>query len=415
MRFATRRIPSDEHRPVLSQATEVTFLPMTAIGEQGGVDLSIVRGIEEVTSGYTQFFDGDVVVAKITPCFENGKGALLRGMLGGVGFGTTELYVLTPGSDLDGRFLYFITVSAPFRRLGEASMTGAAGQKRVTEEFVRDYRVPVPPLSQQRAIADYIDRQTGRLDALVAAKERALGLLAEKRRALITLAVTRGVDPHAPLRDSGIPWLGGIPAHWETRRLKFISPQITVGIVVTPAKYYEVTGVPCLRSLNVREHGLSDADLVFISEESNLLHSKSIIGVDDLVAVRSGKPGTTAVVDERFDGANCIDLIIIRRSYCVSSAFLAHFLNSDPAKMQFLSGSGGAIQQHFNIETAGGLLVPLPPLQEQLDIVAAVSSATAKIDALRIATERTISLLRERRDVLIAGAVTGHTDIGSVA
>ena len=161
IRFATRRTPPDEHQHLVSQATEVTFLPMKAIGEQGGLDLSAVRDINEVNSGYVPFFDGDVVVAKITPCFENGKGALVSGTLGGVGFGTTELYVLTPISDLNGRFLYFITVSAPFRQLGAASMTGAAGQKRVPEEFVRDYRIPIPPLPQQRAIANYLDPRDG--------------------------------------------------------------------------------------------------------------------------------------------------------------------------------------------------------------------------------------------------------------
>ena len=96
-------------------------------------------------------------------------------------------------------------------------------EARDSEDFVRDYRIPVPPLAQQRAIADYLDRETARLDALVAAKERVLGLLAEKRRALITRAVTRGLDPRAPLRDSGIPWLGEIPAHWETWKLGIVA------------------------------------------------------------------------------------------------------------------------------------------------------------------------------------------------
>ncbi|MDE2718919.1 MAG: restriction endonuclease subunit S, partial [Chloroflexota bacterium] len=259
---------------------------------------------------------------------------------------------------------------------------------------------------------DYLNYETTRLDDLIAEKERLLSLLAEKRRALITRAVTRGLATRPFLRESGVSWLEEIPVHWETRRLKFLSPEITVGIVVTPAKYYEATGVPCLRSLNVQEHSLSDADLVFISEESNLLHSKSIIRVGDLVAVRSGQPGTTAVVDQRFDGANCIDLILIRKSHFIDSDFLAHFLNSDPAKMQFLSGSGGAIQQHFNIETAAGLVVPLPPLQEQRDIVAAVSKATSKVDALSTATRGTIALLREKRSAVIAGTVTGRVNVG---
>lgn len=335
-------------------------------------------------------------------------GEFLRAKRGAVS-STTAL--VTPKS-VDPTFFFWACKAQEDRVRAE---TVGMGIPHVNGEFLVSLRIQLPHTSQQRAIAHYLDRETARLDALVTEKERLLDLLAEKRQALITRAVTRGLSPNSPLRESGVPWLGKIPVHWETRRLKFLSPQITVGIVVTPAKYYETAGVPCLRSLNVREHSLLDVDLVFISEESNLLHSKSIIRAGDLVAVRSGQPGTTAVVDQRFDGANCIDLIIIRGSHCIDSAFLAYFLNSTPAKMQFLSGSGGAIQQHFNIETASGLVVPLPPLQEQRNIVAAVSKATAKVDALSTAARRTIVLLRERRSALIAGVVTGHINIGNAA
>ena len=324
------------------------------------------------------------------------------------------LHLVRGRDDSEPRFLAYLLRHAATQQWFDVLCNRSTIRHFTVDKF-REMWTWLPRSSTQRAIADYLDRETARLDALVAEKERVLALLAEKRRALITRTVTRGLDPNVPLRDSGIPWLGEIPAHWETCRLKFLSPQITVGIVVTPAKYYEVTGVPCLRSLNVREHGLSDADLVFISEKSNRLHSKSIIHVGDLVAVRSGQPGTTAVVDQRFDGANCIDLIIIRRSHCINSDFLAHFLNSDPAKMQFLAGSGGAIQQHFNIETAANLVLPLPSLGEQREIVAAVSKTTAEVNALSTATERTIALLGERRAALIAAAVTGQFDLVSAA
>jgi type I restriction enzyme S subunit len=116
-------------------------------------------------------------------------------------------------------------------------------------------------------------------------------------------------------------------------------------------------------------------------------------------------------VDSRFDGGNCIDLIIIRKSQRIDSEFLAHFLNSEPSKMQFLSGSGGAIQQHFNIETAASLVVPLPPYDEQHKIVGAIGAETAKVDALTGTTSGTILLLRERRAALIAAAVTGQIDL----
>ena len=140
-----------------------------------------------------------------------------------------HLALLRPRKQTDGRG---IPVPVP---TGEACpcSTGAGGERRDalrdTEVGDRGDDVPVPPLPQQRAIADYLDRETARLDALVAAKERVLGLLAEKRRALITRAVTRGLDPRAPLRDSGIPWLGEIPAHWRSMRLRFLMRHLEQG------------------------------------------------------------------------------------------------------------------------------------------------------------------------------------------
>ena len=144
--------PTERQRRLLTEASQVTFLPMQSIGEQGSLDLSSTRDHDDVKNGFTQFFDGDVVVAKITPCFENGKGALVQGLLGGIGYGTTELHVLRPGSGTQGRFLYYVTASGAFRKLGEGSMTGAAGQKRVTGGFVSDYRVALPPIEIQAAI-----------------------------------------------------------------------------------------------------------------------------------------------------------------------------------------------------------------------------------------------------------------------
>jgi type I restriction enzyme S subunit len=284
----------------------------------------------------------------------------------------------------------------------------SAAQPGLAVEAITALKIPVPPFDEQNAIADLLDGETARLDALVAAKERWLELLAEKRRVLMTRAVTRGLDPAVPLRDSGLGWLGQIPMHWRVKRLKFVSPFITVGIVVTPSKYYQDKGVPCLRSLNVKDTGLVDDELVYISEESHEELAKSKVNAGDLVIVRSGQPGTTAVVDKRFDGANCIDLIIVRRPQTEDSHFLAHFLNSDVARAEFGGGSGGAIQQHFNIETAKDLAVALPSLDEQRAIVAYISAETAKLDALRAATERTIDLLKERRAALIAAAVTGQ-------
>ena len=154
---------------------------------------------------------------------------------------------------------------------------------------------------------------------------------------------------------------------------------------------------------------------MFISDEANELHAKSKLRAGDLVAVRSGQPGTTAVIPPELDGCNCIDLIIIRKPISGSEWFLCWYLASDVAVMQFSIGSGGAIQQHFNVSTAMDLVVPMPPADEQQSIVAFINAETAKLDALSAEAQRAIDLLQERRTALISAAVTGQIDVRSLA
>ncbi len=218
LRFRLQVGPSKselEEREDLQPESEVPFLPMEAIGENGGLDLSKAKTLEDVVDGYTYFREGDVLVAKITPCFENGKGALAEGLKDRVGFGTTELHVLRPGSELDKQFLFYVTRAYSFRKIGAAWMYGAGGQKRVPDDFICNLRWPIPSLSEQCAIAAYLDREAARIDALVAKKERLIELLEEKRTALISRAVTRGLDPDVALKNSGVEWLGEIPAGWD--------------------------------------------------------------------------------------------------------------------------------------------------------------------------------------------------------
>ncbi|MCK2096578.1 restriction endonuclease subunit S [Thauera aromatica] len=215
--------PSKSELAEWSRDTEVSFLPMEAIGDDGSLNLERVRPISEVETGYTYFRDGDVTVAKITPCFENGKGALMNGLREGAGFGTTELIVIRPRADhVSSNYLNWIFRSRQFRQLGEASMYGAGGQKRVPDEFVRNFAIAFPPPAEQTTIAAFLDRETAKIDALLAEQEKLIALLAEKRQATISHAVTKGLNPDAPMKDSGVAWLGEVPAHWKVARMKHI-------------------------------------------------------------------------------------------------------------------------------------------------------------------------------------------------
>jgi len=412
MRFLVRRELSDEQRQVLAGATQATFLPMENIGEQGELDCLIIRDIDDVRSGYTRFFDGDVVVAKITPCFENGKGALIRGTLNGIGFGTTELHVLSPGSEIDAQYLYYITASDRFRRLGEAAMFGAAGQKRVPEDFVRDYCVPVPPLAQQRAIVDYLDRETVRLDTLLAEKERLLKLLTEKRQALITRAVTRGLDSDAPMRDSGILWIGDVPAHWNLAPLRFLVSFVGGATPDTGKRKYWSGDIPWVSPKDMKYREIDD------SED----HVNQLAVFD--TALRMIPPGSVLVVVRGMILAHSFPAAITKAAVTINQDmkallcregldpwFLRDFFKGIEYHLITLTDSSAHGTRKLETERLGQILIPLPPRVEQQQITRYILDSTNRIDEVRTATECTVALLRERRAALIAAAVTGQIDV----
>lgn len=167
---------------------------MDVVNEYGGIRLNQTRVKTEVGGGYTEFQDGDVVIAKITPCFENGKGSIATGLVNSVAYGTTELHVLRAFQVLDYRFLFYLTITDGYRKLGESEMYGAGGQKRVPPEFCKNFLTPLPPLPEQTAIATYLDRETATIDRLVTKVEAAVARLQEYRTALITAAVTGKIN-----------------------------------------------------------------------------------------------------------------------------------------------------------------------------------------------------------------------------
>jgi type I restriction enzyme, S subunit len=288
----------------------------------------------------------------------------------------------------------------------------SAAQPGLAVDLIANLHLLVPPPEQQRAIAAYLDRETAQIDALIAAKERLLALLAEKRRALITHAVTRGLDPHALLRESGLPWLGQISAHWEIKRLRHISSDITVGVVVNPSSYVTSYGVPFLFGGDVTEQGIDTTKARRIPPEvSRGELAKTCLRTGDVVTVRVGYPGVTAVVPPELDGANCASMMLIRGSSSFDSYWLGFAMNSRIGRSQVEVVQYGAAQEQFNISHALDFRFPVPPIEEQRAIVAHIVAETTKLDSLAAATERTVALLKERRAALIAAAVTGQVDV----
>jgi type I restriction enzyme S subunit len=415
LRFVLTLNPSKAEVANLPVDTDVSFIPMDAVGEYGGLRLEMTKPLASLEDGYTYFRDGDILVAKITPCFENAKGALAASLTNGVGFGTTELHVLRPGPTLEARFLFYVTLSHPFRNLGEGEMYGAGGQKRVPEEFIRDFRHPIPSLTEQRAIAAFLDRETAKIDALTTKKERLLELLEEKRTALITHAVTKGLDPSVPMKKSGVEWLGEIPAAWEVRRLRHVSPSLGVGVVVNPSQYIADDGVPFIYGSDIVEGRILADQARRISEKDSQRLPKSQLHTGDLVMVRVGAPGVTAVIREDLEGANCASVLVIRQSPRVHSDWLCYALNAHHVRSQVELVQYGAAQEQFNVSHAVNFVVAIPPLPEQQRITSVLDVATAKIDSLAAEIRKAIALLHEYRTALISAAVTGQIDVSVAA
>jgi type I restriction enzyme S subunit len=201
LRFVIESNPVKSKLNKTDSATQVSFIPMDAIGEYGGIRLDQNREIGEVYSGYTYLADKDVIVAKITPCFENGKGALAEGLTNGIGFGTTELHVMRPENEINKKWLFYLSISHAFRKIGESEMYGAGGQKRVPENFIKNFRVGIPPLDEQNEIVRFIDIEINKLNKMIAINKAAIENLQDYRDSLITASVTGQLD----LSNSPLP------------------------------------------------------------------------------------------------------------------------------------------------------------------------------------------------------------------
>ena len=261
---------------------------------------------------------------------------------------------------------------------GEAAVPG------LNRETAYENTVGIPPVFRQRDIADYLNQETAKLDRLVTAKERLLEIVAEKRRALISRAVTRGLNPKAPLRESGLSWVGQIPSHWAIMKLKHVA-FLKSGDAITSDSITESGEYPVYGGNGIRGYTSSfthNGDYVLIGRQGALCGN---------INIASGRfwASEHAVV-AHIQGENDFN-------------WLGELLRV----MNLNQYSQSAAQPGLSVGFVANLQLPIPPLREQRHIAAHIGRETAKLDSVRAAAERTIGLLKERRVALIAEAVTG--------
>jgi type I restriction enzyme S subunit len=342
---------------------------------------------------------GDVLFGKLRPYLAKAWVAEFSGRC------TTELLVMRP-VEAEARFLCYICLWRDFIDAVDASTFGSK-MPRADWDFIGNMSVPVPEWAKQVAIADYLDRETARLDALVAAKERVLGLLAEKRRALITRAVTRGLNSRAPLRDSGIPWLGEIPAHWQTRRAAWLFHERDErGEADLPLLEVSINAGVVLREFSDEriESTAADFDTYKVARQGDVVFNKMRMW-----------QGAVGVVPQ--DGLVSPDYVVAAPAGPLSPQYAGLLFRTAMFSAECARRSHGIVWDRLRLYWEGfrEIELPLPPVEVQEGIVVRTVEGTAKLDALRVATAKTIALLTERRTALIAAAVTGQISVPGAA
>ena len=213
----------------------------------------------------------------------------------------------------------------------EQQAHGIIGMVHVTKGRLGGVYVPLPSTDEQSAIAAFLDRETSKIDALVDEQRLLIELLKEKRQALISHTVTKGLSGSVPMKDSGIEWLGQVPAHWGVGTLIRVAERVIVGIAEAAVHAYADVGIPILRSANIRA-GKIIGEMLYVNPEYAAQRSSKSIRAGDLITVRTGHAGVTAVISEELDECHCFTMLITSLSKTSNSDYYCHWLNSAVAK-----------------------------------------------------------------------------------
>lgn len=351
--------------------------------------------------------DGDIVL-RLTD-LQNDKRSLRSALVNEKGIITSAYLAIRPtgaGSAYLSYLLRAYDLSKVFYSMG-----GGLRQSMKFSDLKR-MPVPVPSEPEQQAIATFLDRETAKIDALIAEQEKLIALLAEKRQATISHAVTRGLNPDAPMKNSGVPWLGEVPAHWRLSRVKGVSEFTTSGPRGWSERIVE-DGSLFIQSGDLNESlGLEyeTAKRVNVGDDAEATRTRLSEG-DVVVCITGAKTGNVAVCSSLDEPAYVNQhLCLIRPTDVVLGRFLAFALKSSVGQLQ-LELSQYGLKQGLSLENVREVWVAYPPRNEQAAIVAWLDASMDRFKSLASAAETGVSLLRERRSALIAAAVTGQIDV----
>lgn len=431
-----------------------SFIPMKCVEEESGRFESLGdRRVGEVRRGYTSFRNGDVIVAKVTPCMENGKAAVLKGLTNGIGFGSTEFFTLRPSSRLDPYFLLHFVLQHSFRQRAAQNMAGAVGLRRVPRPYLEQQIIPLPSISEQKRIVAEIEKQFTRLEAGTAALRRVQANLKRYRAAVLKAACEGRLVPTEAelaktekrkakfetgeqllariLKERREKWTGRgtyrhpaspsvqalpeLPVGWEWATVEQLAaPQpnaITDGPFGSNLKteHYQNSGPRVVRLQNIGDGTYMDAE-AHISQSHFEGLQKHRIFANDLVIAGFGETLPRACIIPESLGPAIVkaDCIRFMSHGSVLPKYLNAALNCDPVRKRTTGMIHGVGRPRLNLGEIKSIVLPLPPLAEQTRIVAEVERRLSVIEGLEAMVAANLQRAARLRQAVLQRAFSGQ-------
>jgi type I restriction enzyme S subunit len=399
------------NRVLFDEISEKSFpdLPVLSVSQKHGIipqeysDDEIVRSSEN-KDNYKRVLPGDLVYNKMRMW----QGAV--GIAKQEGIVSPAYVVCRPKKNIYPKYFgYMYKTSMYITQSGRYSYGLCDDMNSLRSEHFKLIESILPPLPEQKSIANFLDRETERIDTLIAKKERQIELLQEKRSALITQAVTKGLDPNVKMKDSGVEWLGDIPEHWARKRLKDIG-KIRYGLGEPPKRLDN--GIPFIRATDIERGKINSDSIEKVDPDDIPWSRKPALVKNDILVVRSGAyTGDSALVPDEWIGAIAgYDMVLnVTKGDAkyVSYSLLSKYL----LEGQIYLERTRAAQPHLNAEELCGFYIVTPPLKEQIEISQYLDENINLIYSLIDRVNKSISLLREYRAALISAAVTGKINV----
>lgn len=399
------------------------------------------RQWNDIKKGYTHFATGDIIFAKVTPCFENGKAAIVKDMPNGIGAGSTEFYVLRPLLDsISSDYIFSVIKSYEFLQTGAENMTGAVGLRRVPKKFVEDFKINLPPLAEQKVIADKLDELLAQVESTKARLDAIPAILKSFRQSVLAAAVSgkltkewrgdnesslisqllekvdqRRLDKRSekfafkPFRPDEVTL--EIPKVWEWVRLARIA-EIVSGVAKGSKSKDELIELPYLRVANVQRGYLNLDEIKQISVSANNAENL-YLKKGDILFNEGGdidKLGRGWIWEEQVK--NCIhqNHVFRARSYSpsIQSKYISHYGNSEGKEYFLREGTQSVNLANINKTTLSLLPIPLPPVEEQTEIVRRVEELFAFADKVEAQVNAAQSRVNNLTQSILAKAFRGE-------